>query len=470
MLHRCCDDFYDKLIISRNDIFEKIHNKKKISGSIININFDNNFIIVPVTINICLIKEKFNIDFIKYSKYIIDTLNDGFSGNILCKYKNNTYDIEYLKNKLLKKYKNKADSYSKIIHEYINKKVDTNIRFYLDSIEYHNINFETEFIDSDTEKLINNFFNNGFKIRKANKYNLNINIIKFKCDTLGVSVFPWMKYLLNIPNIMMIFLDYRTIHPDISNSNYNQCRTLIHEAGHIFGLKHIFYNNKESLDVYKILLGKIIYEREFLKNINNDRDSKNKIHLNDIKTVLIKITKDKVDNKQLYNDIPYQKNPTTNNPIETNEYQIINNNICNFCCFMDYSPDEILTHFTESQKRIMHYFIIIFIPNLIQNVISRDLIKNSDDGVFRNIPISGEQSIINLSLISNKMNTIKYYSNQVISNFNKSFSKDNISKLEEQKERIITNNIKNTKETKEQIIKFTSMFVYEILPINNILN
>jgi hypothetical protein len=92
-----------------------------------------------------------------------------------------------------------------------------------------------------------------------------------------------------------------------------------------------------------------------------------KIHLNDIKTILIKITKDKSDVKQLYNDIPYQKEPTLTNPIETNIYQIINNNLCNFCCFMDYSPDDVLTHFTESQKRIMHYFIIIFKSYLIKN-------------------------------------------------------------------------------------------------------
>jgi hypothetical protein len=174
-----------------------------------------------------------------------------------------------------------------------------------------------------------------------------------------------MKYLLNIPSTMMIFIDYQTIHPDISNNSFNECKTLIHEAGHIFGLKHIFYNDKESLDVYKILLGKIIYEKEFLNNIN--KESNNILDLSDIKRILIKITGNRSNNLQLYNDIPYQKKPTINNPIETNEYQIINNNLCNFCCFMDYSPDAVLTHFTESQKRIMYYFIIIFKSYLINN-------------------------------------------------------------------------------------------------------
>jgi hypothetical protein len=370
MFNKCNDD-YNNLIIKNKKIFKKIHNRKSIpSQYLANYDFSNdeNIIIIPVTINICLTKEKYKIDFVKYSKYIIDTLNDGFSGNISCKYKNdknNKYNKDFFKNKLIEKYDKEAENYANIIYNYINKKVDTKIRFYLDSIEYYNTNFEIEFKNSDIEKLINYFFRCGFKIRKENKYNLNINIIKFLCKTLGVSTFPWMKYLLNIPSTMMIFIDYQTIHPDISNNSFNECKTLIHETGHIFGLKHIFYNDKESLDVYKILLGKIIYEKEFLNNIN--KESNNILHLSDIKRILFKITGNRSNNLQLYNDIPYQKKPTINNPIETNEYQIINNNLCNFCCFMDYSPDAVLTHFTESQKRIMYYFIIIFKSYLINN-------------------------------------------------------------------------------------------------------
>jgi hypothetical protein len=377
MINKCNDDSsdYNKLIIKNKKIFKKIHNKKSISSSIINFDFNNNnFIIIPVTINICLTKEKYKIDFIKYSKYIIDTLNNGFSGNISSKYKEEKYTKEYFKNNLFEKYNKKAEIYANTIYNYINKEVDTKIRFYLDSIEYYNINFEIEFNNNDTEKLINNFFKYGFKIRKENKYNLNINIINFLCKTLGVSTFPWMKYLLKIPSTMMIFIDYRTIHPDISNNNFNQSKTLIHEIGHIFGLKHIFYNDKESLDVYKILLGKIIYKKEFVNNINNKEINDNeidKLYLDDIKKFIIKISEDITENKsekiQLYDDIPYQKKPTINNPIELNDYQIINNTVCNFCCFMDYSPDELLTHFTESQKRIMFYFIIIFKSYLINN-------------------------------------------------------------------------------------------------------
>lgn len=373
MINKCNNDSsdYNKLIMKNKKIFKKIHNRKSISSSTINFDFNNNnFIIIPVTINICLSKEKYKIDFLKYSKYIIDTLNNGFSGNISSKYKEDKYSKEYFKNKLFEKYNIKAERYANTIHDYINKKTDTKIRFYLDSIEYYNINFEIEFNNNDTEKLINNFFKNGFKIRKENKYNLNIYIINFLCKTLGVSTFPWMKYLLKIPSTMMTFIDYRTIHPDISNNNFNECKTLIHEIGHIFGLKHIFYNDKESLEVYRILLGKIIYEKEFLNTIDNsglNNKLNNKSYLDDIKKFVIKITENKKDKIQLYDDIPYQKKPTINNPIELNDYQIINNTVCNFCCFMDYSPDAVLTHFTESQKRIMFYFIIIFKSYLISN-------------------------------------------------------------------------------------------------------
>jgi hypothetical protein len=403
----CNDDYTNNLVIKNKKIFKKIHKKKSYSNLNNNFDYNNNLIIVPVTINICLSKDKFKIDFIKYSKYIIDTLNDGFSGNISCKYKNDKYTKEYFKNKLIEKYNKKAENYGNSIYNYINMKVDTRIRFYLDSIEYYNKNFEIEFKNNDTEKLINYFFKCGFKIRNENKYNLNINIIKFLCPTLGVSTFPWMKYLLKIPNIMMVFLDYTTIHPDIANNNFNQCKTLIHEVGHIFGLKHTFYNNKENLDVYKILLGKIIYEREFLKNINDDRENNNKVYLNDIKKIFIKITENKTSNLQLYTDIPHQKKPTICNPIETNEYQIINNNICNFCCFMDYSPDIVLTHFTESQKRIMFYFITIFKSYLINN--SKKLeskLLNNKIKYYVNENIKIEIINNNISVNVNKTNII----------------------------------------------------------------
>ena len=411
-MYKCNDNNDNNLIIENKKIFKKIHKNKSITNSFNNYNFndDNHLIIIPVTINICLTKEKYKIDFIKYSRYIVDRLNDGFSGNISCKYKNDIYTVDYFKNKLLDKYKKKAENYANTIYNYINKKVDTRIRFYLDSIEYYNTNFEVEFKNNDTEKLINYFFKCGFKIRNENKYNLNINIIKFLCSTVGVSTFPWMKYLSKIPNIMMIFLDYTTIHTDISNNNFNQCKTVIHEAGHIFGLKHIFYNNKESLDVYKILLGKIIYEREFLKNINNDRESKDKIYLNDIKKIFIKITENKSNYLQLYNDI--------------HDYQIINNNICNFCCFMDYSPDEVLTHFSESQKRLMHYFIIIFKSYLINNSVKlkSNLLSNQvkyyvNQNITLEIVNDNKNNSININKTSNTIEYIIEYNLENIFEF-----------------------------------------------------
>ncbi len=196
----------------------------------------------------------------------------------------------------------------------------------------------------------------------------------------------------------MIFIDYTTIHPDISKNSFNQCKTLIHETGHIFGLKHIFYNDKESSEVYKILLGKIIYEREFINDIKKDK--KNKIYLDDIAKIFNDITKNNENPNQLYTDIPYQKKPTMINPIKKNDYQIINNKVCNFCCFMDYSPDSVLTHFTESQKRIMHYFIIIFKPYLIEN--SKKLESKLVDNKIRynineNIELDNEKKNIKIT-------------------------------------------------------------------------
>ncbi len=87
MRNKCNNECNNSLILKNKNIFKKIHKNKSISK----INFDNNLILIPVTINICLTKEKYKIDFIKYSKYIVDRLNNGFSGNIESKYKNDKY-------------------------------------------------------------------------------------------------------------------------------------------------------------------------------------------------------------------------------------------------------------------------------------------------------------------------------------------------------------------------------------------
>lgn len=360
---KCNQDYDSKLIINNKYIFDKLHNKKidLINLYINNKEHENKTIVIPVSINICLTMKKYNINFIKYCNYIIKILNDGFSGNINSKYKDSKYSKEYFKSKLINKFKEKADSYAEYIYNYINNSTDTQIRFYLDSIEYFDKDFEVSFKDNNTENLINNFISSGFSIRDKHKLNLNINIIKFNCSTLGVSTFPWMKYLLNIPKTMMIFIDYRTIHPEISNNNFNECRTLIHEVGHIFGLRHTFClsDEDENLLIYKILLGRIIYNKEFNK-----------------KELIIH---------------EHQKNPTINNPIEMNDYKICNDIPVNFACFMDYSPDSVLTHFTELQKRIMHYFINIYYTYLLDN--SYELIKR----------------------INNKHNYIDFYLNEKLS-------------------------------------------------------
>ena len=82
------------------------------------------------------------------------------------------------------------------------------------------------------------------------------NIVKFNCMTLGVSTFPWNQIILNKSDYpMFVFIDYKTIHPDLSSCKFNNSRTIIHEIGHVFGLKHIFKNNSNALDCYKIILG-----------------------------------------------------------------------------------------------------------------------------------------------------------------------------------------------------------------------
>jgi len=384
MCNKNCDSDIN-LILNNRHVFELLHKKK--GGSLYKYD-ENNLIIVPTTINICLTTSKYNFDIIKYAKYIIDVLNDGFSGKIKSKYKNNNnriitedtkniiYDVKYFKSILDDTYTDvEKEEYANTIYNYINNENDTRIRFYLDSIEYFDKNFEVEFKDSSTSLLISNFYKKGFYINKLNKKNLIINIIKFTCMTLGVSLFPWMNYITNdIPNLMMVFIDYRTIHKDISNITnkpYNECKTVIHEVGHVFGLRHIFNNNDDNYKIYSILFGKIIFENEFLKKINenNYKNSKEQLNIFAIDEDDINFVKSKIitDDKQIYFDIPHQINPTCYNPIETKKIPMHDNQIVNFCCFMDYSPDEVLTHFTKSQQLIMHYIIRIFKLYLIKN-------------------------------------------------------------------------------------------------------
>ncbi len=353
MKKRCFVDKDNKSILDNQNIFIEYHNNFNTPNLLI----DNNLkIIIPVTINICLTNTKYSIDFIKYSKHIINVLNDGFSGKIKNKYKSAEYTETFfsiLSNNI---------EHGKIIHNYINYKFDSKIRFYLDSIVYHDKNFEAEFINSDTNLLIDNFFSSGFNIRDQHKLNLNINIIKFNCSTLGVSTFPWYNLIFNnkqnnISNdYMFIFVDYKTIHPDLAENKFNNSRTIIHETGHVFGLKHIFKNNIDSTNCYKILLGD-----KFFNNIFNESQYLNNfchLCLNNLNNI---------DENKLYPDITTQLEPTTKNPIEKQMFTLNKYGFpVNFACFMDYSPDEVLTHFTLSQCKIMRAIIYIYKYYLIE--------------------------------------------------------------------------------------------------------
>ncbi len=353
MKKKCFEDKDNKIILENKEIFTDFHLKNNTQNLIVNNDFK---IVIPVTINICLINEKYQIDFIKYCKHIINVLNEGFSGKIKNKYKSPEYSETFfsiISNNI---------THGKIIHNYINYKFDSKIRFNLDSIVYHNKNFEIEFTNTNTELLIENFFKQGFEIKDIHKDNLNINIIKFNCDTLGVSTFPWINIInqnntnnqINLP--MFIFIDYKTIHPDLSTIKFNNSRTIIHEVGHIFGLKHIFKNNINSLECYKILLGEKFYSNIF-------DNSKYLIYCQDC-------VKDVESNQyKLYPDIIGQIEPTIKNPIEKKTF-ILNKELnipVNFACFMDYSPDEVLTHFTNSQCEIMRTIIYIYKKYLVDN-------------------------------------------------------------------------------------------------------
>jgi len=406
----CVKDIDNDFIINNSKKFELLHQKKGIKLIDWETHIDD-MIIIPVTINIYLDSNKLKINFIKYAKYLIDILNDGFSGNIKSIYKdtntnantnsntNTIYNKEYIANILEKNKISNREHNANIIYNYINNQTDTNIRFYLHSIIFNDLFLEEEFEDNSTDKFMLKLEQKGFRLKDFHKKNLNINIMFFKCQTLGVSIFPWMKYIYNnIPGYMQVFLDYSTLHPELGNNNFNQSRTLIHEVGHVLGLRHTFNCTAESLQVYSIILGSIIAKKEILDKINNDNteiinqnsSSPKSIQTNtntntntdiiikeeDVSYIKKKISHSK-NNVQLYPDIPVQKEATIYNPFEKEKFPFYNNIPSNFCCFMDYSPDAVLTHFTYSQSRIMHYMIRLFKGYLIKN--TDDLIKKLDN-------------------------------------------------------------------------------------------
>jgi hypothetical protein len=422
----CTKDIDNKLIIKNIEKFKILRQKKSLKLS----NWDkyNDLVIVPVTINICINTFKYKIDFLKYSKYIVQILNDGFSGTIQTPYKNidNSSNFLYNKNyieKILEKNNiSEINKNADIIYNYLNKKNDTKIRFYLHSVVYHDTFIEEKFENNNTEIFLENVAKKGFKILDKHYKNLNINIIKFNCSTLGVSIFPWMKYISKkISGCMQVFLDFCTIHPDIANNNFNRCRTLIHEVGHIFGLRHSFSYTSETLKVYEILLGKVLNKPDILNSINsinkenlsNSKSSNSDIIKEPIVEKDLTIIKNKLNHKeinfQLYPDIPIQQKATNYNPFEVNKFPFYNNIPCNFACFMDYSPDLVLTHFTDSQIKIMHYMIRMFKPYLIKKS------KNENENYNNNFRIKLYiiKKNININIVLNKIledtSSNKYY-------------------------------------------------------------
>jgi hypothetical protein len=410
-INKCMTEEDVKLVMKNAEKFEILRQKK--SAKLINWEKNIGLIIVPVTINICVNSKKYKIDFIKYAKHMVDVLNDGFSGKSKSPYKNSNnetnflYSIDYIQ-KILDLEKNvSSEKNAKLIYNFINKKTDTNIRFYLDSIVYHDTFIEEFYEKKDTETFIESISKKGFKVLDKHYKHLNINIIKFTCSTLGVSIFPWMKYVSNkVSGCMQVFLDFCTIHSDVANNKFNSCKTLIHEVGHIFGLRHTFSNNTDTLQLYSVLLGTIINQKGILDKINlsNKKDLKylkdlkkinkhttestvNKetlsketveeaIDKNDLIFIKDKLTQNKI-NSQLYPDIPTQTISTNYNPFETKKFPFYNGIPNNFACFMDYSPDDVLTHFTDSQSLIMHYMIRMFKPYLIKKTpIEKDNLNN----------------------------------------------------------------------------------------------
>jgi hypothetical protein len=394
MNNKCANNFNESEIIALDEKFKILHEKKgiKLSGWEKHINL----IVVPVSINICVNSKKLKIDFIKYCKYIVDSLNNGFSGNAYSPYKNINndpdfkYGIKYITNTLNKSKHTNTETDANTIYDFINIKSDTKIRFYLHTVVYHDTFIEESYENSSTEKFITSVNKKGFKILESTSKHLNINVINFTCSTLGLSIFPWMKYLTNkISGHMQVFIDYTTIHADFSNGKFSECKTLIHEVGHVFGLRHSFGCTSESLKAYSVLLGKIA-NKQILEKINssNSKDFKdlkslkNTKNSKDISTKTKSNVKEPIDNKdltfmkdtlthkksniQLYPDIPCQLNYTNYNPFVENKFPFYDNVPTNFACFMDYSPDDIMTHFTNSQIKIMHFMIRMFKPYLIK--------------------------------------------------------------------------------------------------------
>jgi hypothetical protein len=285
---------------------------------------DCEIIYIPIFINYFTnIKIKY---LLKYSKKILKILNEGFSGKSFSKYKkkydvNKIYGEKYIKNIINNSFKNNnsidiVNESSKLIYDLINIEIDTKIKFFLVDCKYNNIN---------NDILVYDFLTNDF----VNNNCININIIETK-KFHGSTNYAW-DFISN-KITPQIYLNYKTI-----NNNYS--KTIIHEMGHLFGLVHTFNNVDNS---------KKLYKKQFENNYYN-------------------ILNDDCINR-IYYDIPQHHVKTELNPFNTGVFPINNNNeIINFCNFMNYGEDDVLVNFSLCQIKIMRLVLNKYLFNFCKN-------------------------------------------------------------------------------------------------------
>jgi len=268
---------------------------------------------VPICVNFYIdIKKK---KAIKIGKKIINILNENFSGNSESIYKINTtnkqnisYDQSYIEKFITNENKTEL---SKQIYSYINTNSNTNIKFNLIKTKIKKTKISK--FESNVENLNNKYIHINI-----------INDIKFN----GLTYMPW-------------FFQNNQITPQIFISYYifkkNKIKTIIHEMGHLFGLFHTFDNIDNCHQIYKLYMGDDFYNGEYLKS--NDR---------------------------IYYDIPSQTTCMYLNPFDLNYFQLNDKNeVTNFCNYMCYNEDCVLTHFTQCQINIMIYFIEKYFKDVI---------------------------------------------------------------------------------------------------------
>ena len=256
-------------------------------------------IIIPIIINFFIIIKKNKIN--KINNIIINTLNDGFSGNSYSKYKLNTCEINYTIPHIFKFISNcNIDTNLLAIDVYnlINTNYDTTIRFKYIS---YNI-FDKKHIEN-VKNMDNKF--------------VYINIIK-SSNFLGYSFYPWYANENNFS--FQIFINKQSLKTNK--------KSIVHEMGHLFGLFHTFEKNINVDYFYKKYMDDVFFVN-YNKKIN-----------------------------QNYHDIPYHNFPTYDNPFNTNLFPINKNNeLIHFCNFMNYGEDDILIQFSKLQIEIMLYFL-----------------------------------------------------------------------------------------------------------------